>query len=208
MARLAVLGAVVAVLAGCGEPSETRVVSDDARFILHLPTSYTVFEADVSASAAIGASPTLGEYLNAQGQISAFDASPDASTQNITDILVDYPTGWVISIPILSDQLKDELSWASMRNLQFGVDSVPGAQPILTEPINFPDLDLMGYRVVAELPATSDTTGPWVTIDSTVLTDDQHERLWMLYVGCSYDCYQKYDDEIQAIVDSWVVKKP
>jgi hypothetical protein len=229
-ALAAVLAA--AVLAGCGTSKYHYVTSkspplsykvpvgkrmlrrqvEAADSYYKVPRAWAVFDYDqvLSAWPGIETMTPTGRYDLIQTQtVSGFDASARPTPTNLFSA-TSAPTGQE-RVVVLTDDQRDAVSLADLRNFPFSVDS-QGTQTDAPE-VEVIDRDdevvrpggFHGSQVIFNLKGDH---GVAYTLNQTTLTDSESRLLYTFVIGCEATCYVSNVDTINEVVASWTIKEP
>jgi hypothetical protein len=200
---VAATATAIAALAGCG-PSGHRYVANKAEKVyLRVPTSWH----DIAL--ADGAKDPLLDVTSDAKIISKSVMSPQKGATGQADLDYSQPVA-TMTVYEVGRELSQKLSPSSVRLLmgKVGFDPVlpPADKQGFSEVI---DLDLnptnaaaSGSRVVYR--ARSAAKGDWIAkLNLTTFFDPSDQRLYVLEVDCTLDCYDASVDQIDSLVNSW-----
>lgn len=219
-----VLGLILAtavLLASCGESSHRYVRNTEQRTAFKVPRDWTLF--DESQMLGQADAPGQASTPDPREWLVGFDADPAPSVDHVTggsgELATDYPAG-IAGVFRLSSQQRDQISIGQLRNVIIPVDSIieqVGQEAV--QILAYDDRLLQdGYRGLhiefqvlesalaqvggASTPFLNDT---YVQVSQTAYFDDTTERVYVLAVMCSADCFNRNRGDIEAAVDSWTV---
>lgn len=192
--------ALVAVLGGCGGPDNVYVAHPDAGVFVRLPPDWAVFTiADKDPTADPRSDPSAGTWRV------VIDGAVDADRAHIESRSPTEPVGFVEIVPTGLIEGGEQISnHASLRSLLLGGSSDP-LDAAGVEVVAYEEIDLghhWGNRVVAEVQRDGDT----VVMSQVAFLDDGSNRLQVMRVLCSADCYEQNEAEITAVLDSWTLE--
>jgi hypothetical protein len=211
MARNLAMAAIAALAAaGCAGSGYTYHANKDEQLYFKLPDQWTVF--DTEDFTAAGASEEPGLWRR------GFSGGKQPTIDSVFTIAADEPRGYVEVVP-LDVQERDTMNLAVLRGANLGTDAA--GNPL--DPIEYAqenpngELQILGYDDsivydhgahgvhirVAVTPNGSDTTA---IIDQTALTDAATSRRYVLSIGCSVECFDEHEDEIQEVIESWTLE--
>jgi hypothetical protein len=211
MARNLVLAAVTAMaVAGCGGSGYTYHANQDEQLFFKLPETWTVFDTDDFTEAGADDSPGLWRR--------GFVAGADPTIDEVFSITSEQPRGYVEVLP-LDVMARDTLSLATLRGANLGTDGEGNPLDPLVYAQENPngEIQILGYDDnvvydngphgvhirVAVTPQDSTTTA---IIDQTALVDAATSRRYVLSIGCSSSCFDRYEDEIEEVIESWTLE--
>jgi hypothetical protein len=213
-AHLAAVGAgavlFAAVVGGCGEGEYRYITSSAEKTYLRVPSDWRVFEEDEVLGDDDTLSPQQAKAQKARQWVVAFDSAPTPALDNIS-IPGQHPAG-LVRVLELDDQAHDNVSLKLLRAQVFdGTDPIeaqlsgdPNVEVLAHEDITRPG-GLRGTHLVVNLRGA--TGQEYVTTNYLALTDTATRRLYLLFIGCRASCYEQNKSQIEAIVESWTVKK-
>src|SRR5262249_44213203 len=113
----------------------------------------------------------------------------------------------------LSPSQADGASLSYLRNLLVDVDT-----PLNEDRADLLQYDLIerdggfhGLHMVVRIRTATNTNAlaiaPSFTVDQLALLDQQTHKVYVLFVGCSSECFSKNESAIKRVVDSWHVKR-
>jgi hypothetical protein len=208
-AAAAVLGAVMLLLAACGDSQYRYISSSEAKTYLRVPSDWTVFDEDQVLGAPKDLSPQAARAVRARQWVVAFDSSPKPNLDHI-EIPGEHPAG-LARVVVLDDEAKDNVSLKLLRAQVFdGTDPVeaelagdPNVEVLSNTDVTRPG-GLRGTHLVVNLRGA--TGQEYVTTNYLALVDNETRTLYLLYIGCRASCYEQHQAEIDRIVDSWTVR--
>lgn len=220
---LVAAGAVLALLgAACGPPSHRYVRNTEQRTAFKVPHSWTLFdEADMLGQAEGAVQP---DTPDPREWLVGFDGDPSPAVEHVVGasgtFATDYPTG-IAGVFRLNPQQRDQINLGTLRNLVIPVDTI--AEEVGQDAVQVLAYDdrLMedGFRGIhvefqvlesaiaqvrgAGAPAFLNDT--YVQVSQTAYFDEATDRVYVLAVMCSAECYSRNRGDIESAVDSWTV---
>jgi hypothetical protein len=203
--RRLVLVLVLAVLAAaCGGTSsgEATTYKDPDYSLVEIPNDWQVYTtAELTGFSnfpfvvqpATGALPILSQLT--------FAGTPTRDTSSLLAPLSDspYPVGSA-TVRAIDADLREQISRLTLAELVLAYHAQPH-QEFIAEDVRVDDFEGIRRVVVYTDPNTAaDAAAILVS-----LTDPDDARMYSIGVGCSVDCFNLYSEEINQVVDSWVV---
>jgi hypothetical protein len=221
--RLPILVTATAILlAGCTS-GYTYVTNSKTKTFFKIPDQWRLYsENEIFASQIQGLSPQSEAAAKQALWMVAFDADPHPSLDHLFQLTTRcdavkatspqklpvgcYPEGFAQVRP-LSDNQRDGLSLATLRNEIFPVDQLMTADPSSVEVLRQDDIVLgsgfHGSRYVMNVKRDD----VFLTLDQTALVDPATKMLYLFAIGCEAHCYLAHQKTIDQIVQSWTVKE-
>lgn len=209
---VAALVAVVGLLLAACQPSGYTYVRNtrDGAYVKfpsdwHYFTDKDLLERQAKAA---GLTPGLAEQLSLQQWAVAFDADPQPTLDHLFAEPDDYPIGFM-QVRRLGDDERDQFSIASLRNQFFRFDELtlsnPGRVELLSgEELTGPDgLRGLRMRFIISFPS-----GGMFTYDQTTYIDARTEKVYLLAIGCTVECFERHTAEIEQVAQSWTIREP
>ena len=201
----AALGSLL-LLSACTS-SYTYIKNSSVKTYFKVPNDWRVFdENEIFKTQMSGLSPQGEAAAKSSIWMVAFDASPKASLSHFFTGDSPYPQGFA-QVRQLSDEQKDSISLASIRNTVFPLNQLQTQDPTSVEFLKSDDLVLAGgihgNRIIFNV-RLGDT---FYTVNQTGLVNPQSSRLYLFIIGCEAHCYLKDMRTIDEIVKSWTVKE-
>jgi hypothetical protein len=224
---LAVVLALAA--ASCGASEFQYVRSSDAGTGFKVPSGWAVFDKDsfLGKTGAGASTPDPIQWLV------ALDGDPTPSVGHVynpTDLARSHPDGFAM-IFTLSAADRDRMSLGGIRNFLFPVDGLMNLGTDDATMLSYDDSlssedGLRGVRMVFEFrpaalaevsqdPTGSSTGGTdagvafssdFVVLDQVAYLDSHTDKVYLMALMCSADCYDRYKQEISNSIGSWTVK--
>lgn len=202
--RLATVVAAVLVTAGCAGSGYSYQANKDEKLYFKLPDDWTVYD----TNDLLESNPAAAERMWVRGFVGGAASIDAVFTASNTE-----PRGYV-QILKLDTLERDGLSLATLRATNFGDDPTTG-KPI--DPLEAAAADPGGrFQVLAYDDVVLD--GPHGVhlrvadrefggiIDQTVLVDKATTKRYVLSIGCSPECFDEHQDEIEAVISSWTLE--
>ena len=123
--------------------------------------------------------------------------------EDLPILVSERPTGFV-QVRELSESERDVMSLELARNAVFQIDD--GVQSGEVEIVDFERVDSEGFtgqRVVFR----AETEEGMATVAQIVMLAPKSTRFHMVVVGCTSDCYDANEKQIEAVIDSLTVKE-
>ena len=198
----AVIAATVLV-AACGDPQYRYARNDAEKVYVRVPYTWTVFDRtdefyDEEQTANSAVQPI---------QVWVLDAAEQADPRHVEDSERDDPVGTAQVFSIRSQELAESVSIASMRS--FGFDFDPASPPEdqasnwrlnVSQPLQT-ERGISGSVIMFDRRETPDD--PWVSQARGVFVDPAGERLYLLDLFCTEECFEQHYEEIFDVLDSW-----
>jgi hypothetical protein len=147
-----------------------------------------------------------------------YDASSAPSPAHLSEAAPEKPVAEAV-VWTLRDSANDRMSLSQARTIAFNI----GADPLLQEPgapaawelvpiggvpdvrLTFPK-GVTGTRVAINVPSPDDPK-VFRTVDATTVLDPTNQRLYILVLSCSSQCYLDNRQVIDTIAESWTVNR-
>jgi hypothetical protein len=207
----AIIALVGLVVVGCQPSPYTYVRNSEDGAYVRFPSDWHLFNPEEVLGRQAeqgGLTPGLAEQLAQRQWAVAFDADP----QPTLDHLFVEPNGHVIGlmrVRRLSEEERDQFSIASLRNEFIDVDEIlltdqGRIEPLLSEDLTTPE-GLRGLRLRFNIGSPS---GEVFTYDQTAYVDAATEKVYLLALGCTVECFEAQRSEIERITESWTIREP
>ena len=202
----------LAALAACGEPDHQYVKNSSVGSYMRVPNDWKVYDEDRYFGSDF---LNLTEFQEADRKedawLVAFDAAPFPSIENVYTPLTDHPTG-VLRVIDPNAQLADQASPRLLRNFFFPIDEGVDEQNWSVHKVEDLDGDgFRGQRVVVDIPASAVLEGgpedEYFTWDQTMYLREDASKVYLLTISCEAHCYEAYEGDVEALVDSWTVRE-
>jgi hypothetical protein len=216
-----------AVLAACGQPEYEYVRNTEARTAFKVPHEWTIFDEAAMQGDPSGpqaSTPDPVEWLV------GLDGDPSPAREHILSpaagFATTHPQG-IAGVYRLSSSVRDQVNIGVLRNLIIPFDQIidqVGSEAL--EMKAYDDrLELDGYRglhleaqvAVTALEAVGIGSGgsgagagallsdEYVHINQTAYMDPSSDKVYILAVLCSAECYERNRGDIETVVESWAV---
>ncbi len=211
-ALLAVVGALTAGSTACSTSGYTYVKNTGEGAFFKVPDGWKLYKLDPNSlpddrpfpdAAAAGTQPA-GPWRV------VFDA---ASQPDVTHFEEDIPDAVVgqAEISTIGQGVRDQVSNVDLRSL--ALDGT--ADPIALYQQGNTDIEIVKYDSLTttgglrgnRIVLNKLINGSYVTIDQIALVDPGTTTLYRFLVKCSSKCYLQHRSEIDAVVDSWQIRK-
>jgi hypothetical protein len=210
---LLALAAAAMVAAGCAGSGYQYVKNSDDHAYFKVPDDWKLYDEDAILER-LGSDLTERELERAR-ELSwrvGFDGSPKPSLRHIVSELVTKHPAGEASVQELTFDDSDAASISFLRNFILPIDSA--VEQSSAEIIEYEELELdggfHGIRIVAEIkiPEGQDTTDfrP-LTYSQVSLLDQGSNRVYNLFISCESTCYERNQDQIENVVESWTVRE-
>ena len=204
--RLAALGAALAVtVSACGSsnPDVVTYRDPDRHSLFELPTEWNLYEGDQLTQVSI---PFVIQGQDFQLPVisqMAFDGAPDSDPDNVGNSVStsSFPIGAVTVREIGPDE-RDFMSRFLLAELVVPYHSQLGSEEILKQDFVF-DNDFRGVQLA--IAYTDSVTEAEAAVYLISVTDPNVTRMYSIAVGCSLDCFSTHQEDIVAVVDSYLV---
>jgi hypothetical protein len=213
--------AVATILAACGSPSYEYVRNAEAKTAFKVPIEWTVFdEATLQGE-------TAGPPVNTPDPVEWLigidgDPSPDVgNVMNQRGYFSDYPQGIAVVLRLTAEQ-RDGINYGALRNLIVPIDQIQDqvgreAVQLLAyddriEKDGFRGLHFEAQIWASALEGNTSTGGTdvffddrFVHISQTAYMDPASDKVYVLAVLCSAECFGRNRGDIESVIDSWAV---
>jgi hypothetical protein len=214
-----VLGSLV--LAACGSPSYEYVRNTEARTAFKVPIAWTVF--DEAALQGEPSGPTASTPDPVEWLI-GIDGDPSPAVEHVMSqqgFHSDYPQGIAAVLRLTAEQ-RDGINYGALRNLIVPIDTIQDqvgreAVQILAyddriEKDGFRGLHFEAQIWASALEGNAPSGGSSVLLDDrfvqisqTAYMDPASDRVYVLAVLCSAECYGRNRGDIESVINSWAV---
>ncbi len=205
--RLAIVGVLLApLLTACLGSDFTYVKSSSNRTYYKVPTQWKLFsQDDVLSGSKSKLSQEELDALRGTTWQTAFDGDPQPSLKHTTNLARSYPVG-IALVQTLSDDDRDSMSLASLRNFAVDIDTAldQGSAQVVSYNTITRDGGFHGIDMVVRLSLQS---GGSVTLSQVSLLDANTSKVYVLVVSCTSVCYQQQKSKIESVLKSWTVRK-
>jgi hypothetical protein len=209
---LLLIALAAAVVAACGAPEYNYVTNSADHTYLRVPASWAALDHE-ELGLAFGLDPTLEE--NQGFWLAGYDADTSPSTAHLVGPHSAAPVVFVgvrdvpppargqISLDVMRDLFRPVSPAARQRLAAVPVSPFSGFT-LLTDEVVTPDDGLRGVHSIYRYRIQG---GPTQVFDQTVYVNDDASKLYMLFVRCSTECYEKRHQEIESVVSSFTVRE-
>lgn len=201
---LALVLASGVLAAACASSGYQYVKNSDDQNYFKVPDGWKLYEEDAVLKR-LDLSPRELEIERETTWRVSFDANPKPSLKHLEQIFPSHPTGRALVLE-LDQESSDTVSIQSLRNLFFDFDTAyqqDQATALEYEPLEL-DGGFRGIHIVAEI--TDPKKGKVLVFNQKTVLDQRTTKLYTLVVSCEASCYEKNQDKIEKIVDSWTVE--
>lgn len=212
--RLGVLAATGALVTGCASSGYTYVANTDDGAYFKVPGDWHVFDADeVHERRTAEVTPERAERMRTAQWAIAFDADPEPTLDHVFVEPSDHPVGYA-RVRDLDGQERDQFSLASLRNEFLPLDRISQQDADRVEPLEVEEIGsgevggeegLRGVRLVFNIRAAS---GAVLTYQQASFVDADTEKVYLIALGCTADCYEDNRRAIEEVARSWTIKEP
>lgn len=207
------VGALVALVTGCGAPQYNYVTNSADRTYVKLPSSWAPIDKK-ALDDAIGLDPTLTDEQRGLW-LQGYDADTAPSPLHLFGPTAAAPAAFV-SVQQVPESARGQFSLDKLRDLFYPVspsareaaqmDPTSGLADfaLVTDEVLTPGKGLRGVHSVFRYRMGD---GPLQMIDQTAYLNDDASKLYMFFVRCSTECYQQRQQEIGNVVSSFTVRE-
>jgi hypothetical protein len=197
------LGSALIALVGlaCGPEaaSDTQTYRDpDERFLFKLPADWNVYTEELEA---VATRPFNGTNPEVSGVF--FDGYPNEDAQHLAVSVAEaqFPIGTAAVRPI-DDQERDYISRFLLAQTVLPYQEQEEVREMLKQDFEFAD-EVEGVRVFVSYRERETDELAVVFLKSVTNADDT--RMYSIAVGCSLECFQAYEQDIEEVVESWII---
>jgi hypothetical protein len=220
-ALVSTVAAATSILGACGSPDYEYVRNTEARTAFKVPIEWTVFD-EATLQGEQGGPPV--DTPDPVEWLIGLDAHPSPTVEHVltqTGYYSDYPQG-IAAVLRLTTQQRDGINFGALRNLIVPIDSIQDR--VGREAVAFLSYDdrvvkdgFRGLHFEAQIWASaleSDVTagGPnvffddrFVQMSQTAYMDPASDKVYVLAVLCSAECYGRNRGDIESVINSWAV---
>jgi len=210
---LAAAAALVWLVSGCGAPEYTYVTNSAEKTYVKLPTTWRQIDKK-ALDDAIGLDPALSDTDRGLW-LEGYDASAEPSPSHLFGPSAPDPAAFV-SVQQIPQSARGQFSLDKLRDLFYPVsptarqmaevDPTTGLSDfaLLADEVLTPGAGLHGVHTVFRYRMAD---GPLQIIDQTAYLNDDASKLYMFFVRCSTECYEKRQQEIGNVVSSFTVRE-
>jgi hypothetical protein len=215
------VAAATSLLGACGSPDYEYVRNTEARTAFKVPIEWTVF--DEATLQGEQAGPPVDTPDPVQWLI-GLDADPSPTVEHVLTqggYYSDYPQG-IAAVLQLTAQQRDGINYGALRNLILPIDQIQDqvgreAVQVLAYDDRIEKDGFRGLHMEAQIWASAlegdvATDGGsilfddrFVQISQTAYMDPASDKVYVLAVLCSAECYSRNRGDIESVIDSWAV---
>lgn len=194
------------VLSACSAGSSSlQEYTDPARSsLIRLPGSWHLYE-----QSELGALAELPFVEDVQGvalptqSVAAFDGAPGRNVEYLgTDLaLAPYPIG-ATSVRLIGEEQRDLVSRFLLTQAVLPYAQLDEFRELQKEDFSFGEGFDGTRRLVAYTADDGQSAGVAYLI---AVTDAEDRRMFTVIAGCSFDCFTEFQNDIEQVVDSWLV---
>jgi hypothetical protein len=216
------IAAGAATLAACGSASYEYVRNTEARTAFKVPIEWTVFD-----EATLQGEPA-GPPVNTPDPVEwliGLDGHPSPTVEHVLaqgGYYSEYPQGIAAVLRLTAEQ-RDGISYGALRNLILPIDQIQDqvgreAVQLLAYDDRVEKDGFRGLHFEAQIWASALEGGEAATGGGTVLFDDRFvqisqtaymdpasDKVYVLAVLCSAECYGRNRGDIESVINSWAV---
>ena len=222
---VAVLGVV---LAGCGSTEFRYVRNSDTRTAFKVPRAWTLY--DKKTFLRLPPGPTVRTPDPIEWLV-ALDGDPSPSVQHVLngeDLATEHPQGLAL-VFTLSPENRDQASFGFVRNFLIPVDQLMQLGTDNIEILSYDDSltgdeGLHGSHIVFQFRpsalgqlqeeqggvsgggASSAFSPEFVVVNQTAYLDANADKVYLMALMCSAECYDDHKQDIDNAIDSWTVR--
>lgn len=190
---------VILLLVACGGPDNTYVSERGSGLFLRLPADWAVFPVENGRPAA---DPSTDVDFGAWRVLIDGDDRPDRSHGE--ELSPGAPVGTVQVVPRALFQTPPPLAQSTLRSLFTGDGSDPLVGTAYAD-VEYDEVDL-GHHWGNRITATMTQSGSEVRVSQLAFFDSGGERIHVVRILCSAECFEEYEDEIDGVLDSFTLE--
>ncbi|HSL16069.1 MAG TPA: hypothetical protein VK962_07290 [Actinomycetota bacterium] len=225
---LAALVLAALVLTACGENEFRYVRNSDTRTAFKVPNDWTLFDKQTFLRLPPGPNASTPDPIE---WLVAVDGDPSPDVQHILnaeDLATEHPQG-IALVFTLSPENRDQASFEYVRNFLIPVDDLTqlGSDNVMILGYNDTltgEEGLRGSHIVfqfrtsalGELQAgqggveggggSSAFSPEFVVVNQIAYLDGNADKVYLMALMCSNECYSDYQQDIDDTIDSWTVR--
>lgn len=195
--------AIAATPACGGDADNSYIEQSEAGLFMRLPDDWEVFQVLDDHPAAGLTDASIGPWRV------VFDGAANADRAHLEEPAPDDPVGFVEINP--TPQGSGISTFLEMRAL-LGGGSLDSFEPV--DPLDSPDFDVVDYDEFDlggyygnRLTVDTGSPGGEIRISQIVAVDDGADRLYVVRLLCSVECYEDNEDEIDEVLDSFTLRE-
>jgi hypothetical protein len=210
---LAVAVATVWLVSGCGAPEYTYVTNSAEKTYVKLPSTWRQIDKK-ALDDAIGLDPALSDDERGLWLV-GYDAAPEPSPSHLFGPSSTEPAAFV-SVQQIPESARGQFSLDKLRDLFYPVSPTARQMAEVDPTTGLSDFALLqdevltpgnGLRGVHTVFRYRMGDSPLQIIDQTAYLNDDASKLYMFFVRCSTECYEKRQQEIGNVVSSFTVRE-
>lgn len=186
--------------AACGDADNTYVKESGSGLFLRLPNDWTVFPVKDGKPAG---DPRIDADFGAWSVV--IDGHRNPRRSHIEEPATDEPVGTVDVVPMLALQSPLPLAHATLRSL-FTVDGSDALESDDVRDLEYDEVDLGGHWGSRLVGTVSVDGVEEIRVAQLAFFDDSGERIYVVRIQCSLDCFDDHETEIEAILDSFTLE--
>jgi hypothetical protein len=188
----------LALLGACGDADNTYVEEQGSGLFMRLPNDWTVFDVENGKPAA---DPSTDVNFGAWSVLIDGAVQPDRAHGE--DAAPEEPVGTVQVVPLAMFQSPPALAHSTLRSF-FMPD---GSDPLEAglDDLEYDEID-NGAHWGNRLTATIDQGGQPVRVAQLAFFDDGGDRVHVVRILCSIECFADNEDEIDGVLDSFTLE--
>lgn len=194
---------LVATACAAGDGGGQQVYRDpQERSLFELPADWHLYDAEELSQIQTQFVMDFGGQLPVVESV-GFDRAPGANVANLNVDLTTaaYPIGAHV-IRSIGDAERDSVSRGLLESATFSYSEGTGADEVIDEDFSFGS-DFEGIRRLVGI--TDESGNPRGVLYFVSVTDPDDSLLYSMAAGCSFACWEQYQDQIVEVVDSWLV---
>lgn len=213
---MALLAVSAVAAAGCGDADNAYVSNSKAGVFLKLPSDWATYAYESGDPTASRLTAIPGSWRM------GFDGAEDPDRAHLEgSIAPEAPIGFVEVAPIEVGAISGQ---SGLRSILVGGDYDPLDPDLTYEPpdpsepsdpsaidpsslavLDYDELDL-GHAYGNEIHATIGAGRTEIEVIQLAMLNNAGDRVHLLRVLCSPDCFDEHRDEIDEVIDSWVLE--
>ena len=210
LALLGVVGALAISSAACSSSGFTYVKNTGEGAYFKVPDDWKLYKLDPNALPDDRPFPAGADQATGGPWRIVFDADQKPDVTHFEEDIPQAVVGQAEISPI-GESVRDQVSNVDLRAL-----ALDGANdPIALYQQGSPDIEIVKYEALTthdglrgnRIVLNKLINGSYVTIDQIALVDPGTTTLYRFLVKCSSKCYLQHRSEIDAVVDSWQIRK-
>lgn len=222
------LGLAPVVLAACGDTEFRYVRNSDTRTAFKVPNDWTIFDKQAFLRLPPGPEASTPDPID---WLVALDGDPSPDIQHIlnaSDLATDHPQG-IALVFTLSPENRDQASFQYVRNFLIPVDQLTQLGTDNVAILSYDDSltgdeGLRGSHIVFQFRpsalgqlqedqsggtgggGTSAFSPEFVVVNQIAYLDGNADKVYLMALMCSAECYGDFQQDIDNAIDSWTVR--